>query len=204
MVDQEMLKAIIGFLVLLNPFALYVYLQPVSRSLKTWTFMRVLVRASFISFVIFVLFALTGEYIFAEIIQIRFDAFRIFGGIVFFVIAVMYIVHGRKAIIELEEDLHDLANTIALPFMVGAGTISYSVIIGHKFMPMRATVMLLAIMAITVACIFGLIILRRALIPRLQVAFDKIMSIGMRLMGFFVGAIGVDMIITGIDNLYFR
>jgi len=199
-----MLKAIIGFLVLLNPFALYVYLQPVSRALDTWSFMKVLIRASLISFGIFVLFALAGEHIFTEIIQIRFESFRIFGGIVFFVIAVMYIVQGRKAIIQLEEDLYDLANTIALPFMVGAGTISYSVIIGHRFMPLRATVMLFAIMAITVACIFGLISLRRVFTARLKIAFDKMMSIAMRLMGFFVGAIGVDMIITGIDNLYFK
>jgi multiple antibiotic resistance protein len=166
--------------------------------------MKVLIRASFISLVIFVFFAWSGEYIFTEIIQIRFDAFRIFGGIVFFVIAVMYIVHGRKAIIELEENLHDLASTIALPFMVGAGTISYSVIIGHKFMPIRASLMLFAIMAITVVCILGLLSLRGVLVSRLKVAFDKVMNISMRLMGFFVGAIGVDMIITGIDNLYFR
>ncbi|MEJ2324800.1 MAG: MarC family protein [Nitrospirota bacterium] len=198
-----MLKAIIGFLVLLNPVALYVYLQPVSRELETWTFMKVLIKASLISLAIFIFFAWSGEYIFAEIIQIRFEAFRIFGGVVFFIIAIMYLVNSRKAIIELKEDLHDTASEIALPFMVGAGTISYSVIIGHKFMPLKASFMLFVIMAITVACIYGLHSLRRILSPTLQIAFDKIMAISLRLIGFFVGAIGVDMIITGIDNHYF-
>jgi multiple antibiotic resistance protein len=198
-----MLKAIIGFLVLLNPFALYVYLQPVSRELATRTFMKVLIRASLMSLAIFTFFAYSGDYIFSEIIQIRFEAFRIFGGVVFFIIAVMYIVHGRKALIEMREDLHDLASEIALPFMVGAGTISYSVIIGHKFLMLKASLMLLSVMVINAACIYALIFLRTLLAPKMKIAFDKTMGMSMRLIGFFVGAIGVDMIITGINNLYF-
>jgi multiple antibiotic resistance protein len=56
-----MLKAIIRFLVLLNPFALYVYLQPVSRELATRTFMKVLIRASLMSLAIFIFFAYSGD-----------------------------------------------------------------------------------------------------------------------------------------------
>jgi multiple antibiotic resistance protein len=198
-----MLKAIIGFLVLLNPIALYIYLQPVSRELATWTFMKVLIRASLLSLAIFAFFAYSGDYIFSEILQIRFEAFRIFGGIVFFIIAVMYIVHGRKAIIEMREDIHDLANEIALPFMVGAGTISYSVIIGHKFLMLQASFMLFVILTVNAACIYALLYFRTLLRPTMKIAFDKTMGMFMRLIGFFVGAIGVDMIVTGINNLYF-
>lgn len=115
----------------------------------------------------------------------------------------MYIVQGRKAIIEPREDLHGLASEISLPFMVGAGTISYAIIIGNKFMILRASLMLFVIMTIAVACIYILLFIRKALSPNLQIAFDKIMNISMRLIAFFVGAIGIDMIITGINNLYF-
>lgn len=199
-----MLKAIVGFLVLLNPFALFIYLQPISRELATWTFMKVIIRASLLSLAIFIFFAFSGEYIFSEILQIRFDAFRIFGGVVFFIIAVMYIVHGRKAIIEMREDLHELANEIALPFIVGAGTISYSVIIGHRFMMMKASLMLLVIMTINAVCIYILLSIRAVLASRMKNAFDRVMGMLMRMIGFFVGAIGVDMVITGINNLYFK
>jgi len=196
-----MLKAIIGFLVLLNPFALYVYLQPVSRELETKTFMFVLFKASLISLSIFLLFAFSGDYLFDEIIQIRFDSFRIFGGIVFSIIAIMYIVLGKKALIEMREDLNDLASEIALPFMVGAGTISYSIIIGHKFSHSITSTLLLGIMTLNILSVYVLLIMRGALSQKMKVAFDKMMGMAMRLIGFFVGAIGIDMIITGISNL---
>ena len=197
-----MIKVLIGFLVLLNPFALYVYLQPISRELETRTFMKVLFKASIISLCIFLFFAYSGEYIFLEIIQIRFDSFRIFGGIVFTIIALMYIVYGKKALIEMREDLNDLASEIALPFMVGAGTISYSIIIGHKFMMLNASLLIMAILTVNAFCIFILLAMRGVFSDKKKIAFDKVMGMSMRLIGFFVGAIGIDMIITGITNLY--
>jgi multiple antibiotic resistance protein len=39
---------------------------------------------------------------------------------------------------------------------------------------------------------------------KFRVAFDKNMEIMVRLNGFFVGAIGINMMNTGIQNLYFH
>ncbi|WP_187262474.1 hypothetical protein [Pontibacter beigongshangensis] len=36
---------------------------------------------------------------------------------------------------------------------------------------------------------------------RVQLAFDKNMELLLRINGFFLGAIGIDMIVTGISNL---
>lgn len=198
-----MIKFGIAFLVLLNPFALFIYLQPVMRDLSYKVFVKVLLRASLISFAIFYFFALAGEYVFNEIFQIRFDSFRIFGGIVFFTFALVYIVHGRKSLIELKESLDDVASEIALPFMVGAGTLSLSILVGYKYSPLSSFSLLLGVLFVNFVTILLLIQLRVMLKARLKIAFDKIMEMSMRLIGFFVGAIGVDMVITGIRNIFF-
>ena len=37
---------------------------------------------------------------------------------------------------------------------------------------------------------------------RIKIAFDKNMGVLLRLNGFFIGAMGIDMILTGINNLF--
>jgi len=198
-----MIKFGIAFLVLLNPFALFIYLQPVMKELSHAVFTKVLLRASLISFIIFSFFAVAGEYVFEEIFQIRFDSFRIFGGIVFSILALVYIVHGRRYLIELKEDLDDVAANIALPFMVGAGTISLAILIGHSYKPLLSFSIILTVLIINFVIIIALMYIRYALRSGLRTAFDRLMERSMRLIGFFVGAIGVDMVITGIKNIFF-
>jgi len=198
-----MVKFGIAFLVLLNPFALYIYLQPVMRELSHGVFTKVLLRASLISFFIFYFFAVAGEYVFEEIFQIRFDSFRIFGGIVFSILALVYIVHGRRYLIELKEDLADVAANIALPFMVGAGTISLAILIGHNYKPLLSLSIILTVLIVNFVIIVALMYIRYALRSGLRTAFDRLAERSMRLIGFFVGSIGVDMVVTGIKNIFF-
>jgi multiple antibiotic resistance protein len=198
-----MIASAVAFLVLLNPFALFIYLQPVMRELSRKDFMKVLFNASVVSLLIFEFFAVGGEFFFDRILQIRFEAFRIFGGVIIFSFAFMYIIHGRRSLIDMKEDLDDLASEIALPFMIGAGTISLSILMGHHFRPVKSFVLLTAILSLNYLIILGLMYARQQFSTQLKVAFDKLMETSLRLNGFFVGAIGLNMIITGVNNLYF-
>lgn len=198
-----MIATVIAFLVLLNPFALFIYLQPVMRELSEKDFHKVLFRATMISFGIFGFFVLAGDFIFKTVLQINFESFRIFGGIIIFTFAYLYIVQGKKSLIAMKEDLDDLAAEIALPFMVGAGTISLCIVMSYRFTLPRGMLMLCIIMVLHYIVIFFLIKIRNLLSPKFKVAFDKNMEIALRLNGLFVGAIGLNMIITGINNLYF-
>jgi multiple antibiotic resistance protein len=57
-------------------------------------------------------------------------------------------------------------------------------------------------MLINYLIIMGLKQVRRAMRSRkFQIAFDKIMELLLRINGFFLGAIGVDMVTTGVSNL---
>lgn len=49
-----MTSAILAFLVMFNPFALFLYLRPVMKDLSDHDFVRVITKATVISFIIFV------------------------------------------------------------------------------------------------------------------------------------------------------
>lgn len=192
----------IGFFALLNPFALFIYLQPVMKGLPTKTFAKVLLQASVISLLIYLIFAVSGNFLFEKILQINFESFRIFGGLVISTLSLMVILTGKYAMIHLKEDLDDLASEIALPFMAGAGTISLSVIIGNTLSTGAGVLVLFIVMGLNYASILTLKYIRDSLVPKFQIAFDKVMGILLRLSAFLIGAIGLNMIMTGIQNLF--
>lgn len=193
-----------SFLVLFNPFALYIYLKPIKKDLSVDNYRKVLFRASFISFLIYVFFALSGNFVFERVFNINFESFRIFGGVIIFTLSFLYIVEGRGSIIRIREDLDDMASEIAIPFFVGAGTISLAILMGRSIKePIITVLSLLTIISVNYLTIVGLGWIHDSLEDRLQVAFDKILGILVRLTGLLIGAIGVDMIITGINTVFF-
>lgn len=198
-----MLQAIIEFLVLLSPFALFLYLRPVMKELSQREFVIVLFKATVISFVIFFVFMVSGNFIFRQVLGINFESFRIFGGIIIFSIAYLFIMKGQKAFFQLKGSLDDLAAEIALPFLVGAATISLTILMGNRFSVGVGTAILILILSINFFSILFLKYLRdRVSKKKLKIAFDKNMEILLRLNGFFIGAIGINMIIIGINRLY--
>lgn len=198
-----MLQAVIEFLVLLSPFALFLYLRPVMKELSHRDFINLLFKATSISFVIFFVFLLSGDFVFRQVLSINFESFRIFGGIIIFSIAYLFIMKGQKAFFHLKGSLDDLAAEIALPFLVGAATISLTILMGNRFSPVLGSLLLILILSINFFSILFLKYLRdRIKEKKLKVAFDKNMEILLRLNGFFIGAIGINMIIHGINTLY--
>lgn len=198
-----MIQTIAEFLVLLSPFALFLYLRPVMKELSNQEFVKVLLKATIISFVIFFIFLASGDIIFRHVLNINFESFRIFGGIIIFSIAYLFIMKGQKAFFHLRGSLDDLAAEIALPFLVGAATISLAILMGEKFSVGMGSILLSIILAINFFSILFLKYLRdRIEKKKFKVAFDKNMEVLLRLNGFFIGAIGINMIIRGIDTLY--
>ncbi|KAA5547827.1 MarC family protein [Adhaeribacter rhizoryzae] len=197
-----MITAIVSFLVMLNPFALFLYLKPVMNNLSDTDFRSVFIKASSISFSIYLVFLLFGDLVFQKVFRINFESFRIFGGIVLFSFAYIFIVQGKKAFIQIKRDLHDLASEIALPFMVGAGTISLTVLMSEQLILWQGILSLVIIVLLNFFIIMGLKQMRHRMhSKRVQLAFDKNMELLLRINGFFLGAIGIDMIVTGIRHL---
>mgnify|MGYP006288492101 CR=1 FL=1 len=200
---SAMISSIIEFLVMLNPFALFLYLEPVRKDLKHKDFIRVIFKATLISLTICFLFYFFGEFIFDKILQIDFESFRIFGGIIIFSYAYFFIIKGQKALIMIKENLNDLASEIALPFMVGAGTISLSILVSYRHQVWTGSLILVTVFVVNFLLIYLFTIFRNGLEGRkLKTAYDKNMEVLLRLNGFFIGAIGINMMLTGIRNMF--
>lgn len=198
-----MLSSIVEILVMLNPFALFLYLDPIRKDLTHRNFMMVIFKATIISFVICLIFFFFGDQIFTRVFQIDFESFRIFGGIIIFSYAYLFIVKGQKALIMIKENLDDLASEIALPFMVGAGTISLSILLSQRHTLLIGTLSLVIIFSINFLVLYSLKKLRDSIEGRkFKTAFDKNMEVLLRLNGFLIGAIGINMVLTGINNMF--
>ena len=198
-----MLTTIIAFLVMINPFALFLYLEPIRKDLNHKDFLKVIAKATLISFVVCLIFFYLGNFVFQNIFQINVESFRIFGGIVLFSFSYLFIVKGQEALIMMKEDLDNLASEIALPFMVGAGTISLSILLSQEMSYFLGTTTLIIIFLVNFLLLMFLIKLRKMMdTKRIKIAFDKNMGVLLRLNGFFIGAMGIDMILTGINNLF--
>lgn len=198
-----MLLSLVELIVMLNPFALFLYLDPIRKELDHKQFITVILKASLISLAVCYLFFFSGEFLFKQVFMIDFESFRIFGGIIIFSFAYFYIVKGQKALIMMKENLDDLASEIALPFMVGAGTISLSILTSYRHSKLTGIFILFLAFGINFLSIYILKIFRDSLEgKRLKTAYDKNMEVLMRLNGFFIGAIGINMILTGIKNMF--
>ena len=196
-----MIEAIISFLVLLNPFAMFIFLQPVMRKLSTKELMVVLAKASFVALALFVGFAVSGDLFFNKILQVEFNSFRIFGGMIITYMAFVMIMQGKKSFITYNKDFSIISSEIVMPLMVGAGTISLSILMGNSYGKIDTVIALAVVIAITYALIVSLAVMRGGIVKKFKKGFDRNMDMALRLIALFAGTIGLDMILTGLQNI---
>lgn len=104
----------ISFFIMMNPFAQFLYLKSVIDDLDLKTFAYVYGKASIMSYVIYCVFAIVGDGVFTDFFKIKFESFKIFGGIIIFSYAFMFIMKGAKGVLQIKENLDDLASEILL------------------------------------------------------------------------------------------
>lgn len=192
--------SIAAFLVILNPFALCLYLSGVIEDLGRGAFFRVVIQASLISAAAFTVFAIFGEQVLWAL-GIQAGALRLFGGLIFLIIAYKYVSQGHKAAEMLRGSLDELPSAIAVPFMIGAGTITQAILIGKQFEPIMAAGILFSATGVSL-CIIGAYYLARLRIRhRYERLFDRYIDLMARLNGLVIGAFSVDMVFGGARTL---
>lgn len=196
----EFVDATLFFFVLFNPFLMSVYLLDLVKTLDGRTFIKVMGRASVIAWSVFALFAIGGDTIFIDYLQVRFASFMLFGGVIFLLIGIRYVMKGPEAIEALRGPPEYLAGAVAMPFMIGPGTVSASVLTG-VILPIP-----LALLSVAVAMLGGVggLILLKLLHDHVSKKNEELVEryidlIG-RAMSLLVGTIAIDMILTGIET----
>ncbi len=185
--------------VLLNPFLMSAYLIGLIEELDRRQFAGVMARASLISASVFILFALAGDRIFSDVLQVRFGAFLIFGGVIFLLIAVQFVQKGKGAITMLRGSPDHLAGAVAMPFMIGPGTVSASVLAGSRLPFVWATLAIVTALTWVALSLIAMKLLHDVVRERNESLVERYMEIVGRISGLVIGTIAVEMVLQGVD-----
>lgn len=194
----DFIKSSALLLVLLNPFLVVLYLVDVVEKLDRGQFARVLTHAGFIAALVFCCFAILGDAIFSSIVQAEFASFQIFGGVVFLLIGVQFVFYGPTAIEILRGRSEHLAGAIAMPVLIGPGTISASVVIGKRLDALSACIAVVAAVTIFIAVMLILKHVHDVVRPQRASLVQRYIEIAGRIMALYVGTVSVDMIMQGV------
>jgi small neutral amino acid transporter SnatA (MarC family) len=195
----EFLKSAVLLFVILNPFLMTIYLIPIGQKLKPPAFRRVLLHASFISFLVFSFFAWTGDLVFTNLLQVNFASFLIFGGTIFLVIGLRFALIGPDAILQLYGKPEHVSGAIAMPFMIGPGTVSASVLAGARHTPPVAFLAILFSVSAAVLFVSVLSQILDHLRSRHEELFQRYVDLVGRMSAIVMGTIAVQMILNGLD-----
>jgi len=194
----EFIHALLLLFMLLNPFLVILYLFDAIKKLSTSQFNRVMLKAGIISLAVFLFFSMLGDYIFNVIFQAEFASFQIFGGIVFLVIGLQFVFKGSATIDALRGEINQMAGAIAMPILIGPGTISASVLIGKRLKPLPAV---LAIVIAVGMSILIMIILKQVhdrVKTKREDLIERYTEVAGRILSIYVGTISIEMIMRGL------
>jgi small neutral amino acid transporter SnatA (MarC family) len=196
----EIIKSISLLLVLLNPFLLVIYLVDVIQTVEKKMFTQLLIRAGIIACAVLSAFALLGDAIFSDLLQVDFASFQIFGGIIFLLIGIQFVFKGPSTIEILRGESKHLAGAIAMPVLIGPGTISASVVIGKRHdMLVACGCVIIAVVACLVAVTF-LKFIHDRIQEKHAPLVDRYIEIAGRVTALFVGTVAIQMIMQGLAS----
>lgn len=195
---MDFLRATTLMLLLLNPFLVILYLLDVVRKLEMQRFVGVLVRGAAISVGVFWCFAILGDAVFRDLVHVSFASFQIFGGVVFLLIGLQFVFRGPDAIEMLRGESEDLPGAIAMPVMIGPGTISASVVIGESTNSLLACLAILVAVVLSVGIMVGLKWLHDWVRPRREQLVQRYIAVTGRITALYVGTVSIEMIMTGL------
>lgn len=197
---ENFLNSIALLLLLLNPFLLILYLLDLVQELDGPTFLNILVRAGAISTGVFIVFALLGHLVFEQVLQARFESFQVFGGIVFLLIGLKFVFSGPEAIKTMRGRPEFIAGSIALPIMIGPGTVSASIVAGSRLPGPLAVAAIVFSVATTVLCMSLLKKIHDWVRPRNELIIERYVEIMGRVAALVVGTYSIEMIMTGLSH----
>jgi multiple antibiotic resistance protein len=187
-------------LALLNPFLVIVYLIDVLEKLESRLLQKVLLRAGIIAGAIFCCFAILGDTIFSNLIHAEFASFQIFGGIVFLIIGIQFVLRGPSAIAVLRGESEHIAGAIAMPILIGPGSLSACIIIGEKHEPLVACAIVLCVTVVSITIMMALKSLYDFVQPRRENLIQRYIEIAGRIQALYIGTISIQMIMLGFQT----
>jgi len=192
------LRSTVLLLVILNPLALAVYLLDLFRHNSLGVVLRILLRAAAISGAVFSVFVCTGQAVFRDVLQVRFAAFQVFGGVLFLVLALRFMLGGSQTLVVLRGPPAQVAGAVAMPFLIGPGTVSAATLAGLKLPAPLAIGAVVSALATVVIALGALKALFDIVSARNAPLVERYVEISSRVSAMVVGSIAVEMIFDGV------
>lgn len=193
-------KSFLLLFMLLNPFLLIIYLVDIVQEMEFRDFFRVLNRAGWISSGIFIGFALLGDLVFENLLQAQFASFQIFGGIIFLMIGMQFVFKGPEAIKSMRGKPEHIAGAIAMPIMIGPGTVSASILAGQQLQPLWAVGAILLAVGLVVVIMIGLKKLHDIVRTRNEPLIERYIEVAGRVVALVIGTYSIEMIMQGVSQ----
>ena len=194
----EFFSSAILLLMLLNPFLLVVYLIDVFDKLPAKTFRGVIIRAGLISIGVFSVSAVLGDVLFRDLLQAEFASFQVFGGVVFLLIALRFVFDGNSAIQGLRGESKHIAGSIAMPLMIGPGTIGASIVVGKRLSHVNAVLCIVFAVLSSVILMILLKYIHDYVRVRNEELVQRYIDIAGRVTALVVGTFAIEMIMRGL------
>ncbi|MFA9477489.1 MarC family protein [Phycisphaerales bacterium AB-hyl4] len=196
------MRLLLYMLVIINPFAQVLYLSDLMHRLSFREFARVHFQASLLSLGVFTIFVLLGDIVLTDVFQVRLAALQIFGGLIILFIAYRYVTLGSGSNLLFKGDIRHFAPRISLPYMVGPGTIWAAILLGREMNDGLALLGITGILVINMAFVIGVQALTDRLATQKETILGQYFAILMRTNALFIGAIGVEMIVGGLQTAF--
>jgi multiple antibiotic resistance protein len=186
--------------VLLNPFLILVYLIEMVKDLTIKPFAQIVIYAGLVAIGVFILFAILGDAIFGDIVQAEFASFQIFGGVVLLLIGLQFVFRGPMSMTFLKSKSGYSVGAVAMPVLIGPGTISASLVIGKRHDQLEAIAIIFLAVALAIIVVIALKSLHDFVLPRSEPLVNRYIEITGRISALYVGTIAVEMIMKGLGT----
>lgn len=198
---EYLLKFFVTFLVVVEPIGVIPVFIALTQGVAEPERRRMARKAVLIAAVIFVLFALGGSA-FLRIMAISLDAFRIFGGLLLFLIALEMVFArpsgSRTSSTEEEEGMRRTDISVfplAFPFIAGPGTLATILLASDTTHDPLLLAGLLVCVFLALALVLATLYLASPLMRLIGVTGANVLN---RLFGVVLGALAVQYVIDGI------
>lgn len=195
---SEHFKSAVLLFTLLNPFLILIYLVEMVKELTIKPFAQIVINAGLVASIVYSLFAILGDAIFGGIVQAEFASFQIFGGVILFIIGLQFVFRGPMSMTMLKSKSGYSAGAVAMPVLIGPGTISASLVIGKRHDQLEAIAVIFSSVALAIIVVIVLKSLHDFVLPRNEPLINRYIEITGRISALYVGTVAVEMIMKGL------
>ncbi|MEJ2520444.1 MAG: MarC family protein, partial [Desulfuromonadales bacterium] len=132
--------------------------------------------------------------------QAHFASFQVFGGVIFLLIGVQFVFRGPDAIKSLRGRPEHIAGAIAMPIMIGPGTVSASILAGQQLSSPLAIGSIVLAVGLVVVSMVGLKKVHDVVRTRNEPLIERYLEIAGRIVALVVGTYSVEMIMQGFSE----